>query len=95
MHKWIFGRAWPDLLFVLFPGMIAILLLLLVSEVSLTYVVLAFFAATFLDTGHVYTTVWRTFFRKKEVTCSKLYWIAPLCVFFGFSLWSFAGLPFL
>lgn len=94
---WILGNFWRDAGLILFPGMLAILIsnsgeLEQNSEALFVYAV---FILVLVDNGHVYSTVWRTLFRKSERRAHAIYWAAPLIVSVGLFLWIATGLAYL
>lgn len=62
------------------------------AETSLVYALLA---TALIDSGHVYTTAWRTVLNAEERISMALYWILPLMIFCFFSYWHYSGIPYL
>ncbi len=95
--RWIGKSASWDLVWLYFPGVLAVLLSHLIpfAEDSTLTIVFAFIALGLLDSGHVYTTVWRTYFHSPERKRSLVYLWAPLGFFLLFFWWSFLNIPFL
>lgn len=92
---WILGSFKKDALFFYLPGGIAMLLTVVfphLGESSLWY---AFIATGLIDSGHVYTTFWRTLFHPEEFRSRKAYFILPVCFFFIFALWFKLGAQYL
>lgn len=86
-----------DLFWFYGPGVLAILLSLLILEdkESLTYIIYAFIATGFLDSGHVYVTLWRTYLNPQELRRNKVYIFLPLFWFFLFLAWIVFRWPYL
>jgi len=80
-----------DFLLLYFPGLLAIAFshYLPKSEESTLFLIFAFIATGFLDSGHVYVTLWRTYFLPRERQRSFVYWWAPVFFFSLFYLWTF------
>ncbi len=77
------------------PGLLAVMVAIyfpLLGEESLLYGLLAMGV---IDSGHVYTTMWRTWLHKEEVVTDKLYILFPIAFFFLFTLWFYFELPYL
>jgi hypothetical protein len=60
------------------------------GETSLIY---GLMATAILDSGHVYTTAWRTNFHPESAYRKSLYWLTPLLFFCFFLAWSYSQLP--
>jgi hypothetical protein len=85
---WILSTYRRDLLWLYLPGACALLLSfrLVHDDGSAAFFLFAFLAQGFFDSGHVYTTVWRTYFDRTELRRRRwLYGLLPLFVF-GVSL---------
>lgn len=87
----IWSRLRTDILFLYVPGILAILISHLIpeNEESVVFLFFAFIAAGFLDSGHVYATVWRTYFRPTERKRTRLYWALPIFFFALFFMWNY------
>jgi hypothetical protein len=92
---WILGKSYLDSLLILFPGLAGAALSRGLAADSTAFLLYAFFAVTLIDSGHVYTTVWRTIFRREERRSHPIYWLAPLLVFTGAALWIWCRAPYL
>lgn len=92
---WIFGNLRKELLFLYVPGLIGILISSLDGMIGETSLVYGIFVTAVLDSGHVYTTFWRTHFNPEEWRSSWAYFIAPPLIFLGFSAWYGYQLPYL
>ncbi len=93
--NWILSQFSNDLIFIFLPGIASIAIFSRLPSNSIYLLVYAFFASTIVDSGHVYTTAWRTFFRKEERNSHPLYWIAPLTIITGVFLWVYFRIPYL
>lgn len=60
-----------------------------------TSLVYFFFALAFADSGHVYTTLWRTFAHPEERRRSRMYVWVPVAVAATFFAWSYFKIPYL
>lgn len=54
----------------------------------------AFLALFVFDTGHRYTTAFRTYFHKEELEGKPRYVIAPLIVYSSVFFWAYMGVPY-
>jgi hypothetical protein len=95
--NWIFGNYKKDFLWLHIPGIIAVVISqgFLPARTSFEFLLFAFVAKGFLDSGHVYTTVWRTYFHKTERQRLALYIYLPWLLFFMFFCWVYFDLPLL
>ncbi|MBX3041095.1 MAG: hypothetical protein KF789_10355, partial [Bdellovibrionaceae bacterium] len=94
MTKWIFGSFPKDFLFLVFPGLATLLLVMFMpSQEGFFPEILAFFALAFCDSGHVYTTFWRTYAIAKERKSTVLYFTVPVLIFLVVGTWVFLGVP--
>ncbi|MEQ9363101.1 MAG: hypothetical protein RIF32_02605, partial [Leptospirales bacterium] len=95
-NGWILGNFGRDAGLILFPGMFAVLLSYFGDEeegsgLHFAYMILIL---AIIDNGHVYSTLWRTLFRKSERRAHAIYWAAPLLVSVGMFLWIQSGSPY-
>lgn len=91
--QWIFGSFRRDALFLMVPGLMALAFARLhVFQENLFYM---FLVATFADSGHIYTTVWRTWFHPTERQRSAVTWLVPVCIAITFFSWSALKLPYM
>ncbi len=90
---WIWGEGWKDAAWLYVPGLIAVALAFShVFEANSTgFLIFAFVAGGLLDSGHVYTTLWRTYFHRDERRRSHMYVVTPVLVFAIFALWLSCG----
>jgi hypothetical protein len=96
---WILESKLKDLLFISFPGVICYFAFLLLhftgfhdgKLIALTSLAILII----IDTGHVYTTAWRTYFYRIELKRTKLYLYIPILLILIFSGWHFAQIPYI
>lgn len=81
--QWIFGSFRRDALFLVAPGLIALFLARL-PQVGLGLLTLA----CVLESGHVATTVWRTWLHETERQRTAYSWTVPLAVITVVFAWS-------
>jgi hypothetical protein len=94
---WILGSARRDGLWFYLPGLLTIVLSLGLDggTDSWPFILFAFVAQGILDSGHVYTTLWRTYFDPRERRRLRMYLWAPPVIFAVVFGWGALGLPFL
>ena len=92
---WIFGSARNDLLILYLGGCVAFFMVWALPGDSRLGAFFGLLTLAAIDTGHMYTTVWRTWFRKSELASSPRYWITPLLVFLAVLAWALLKIPFL
>jgi hypothetical protein len=95
MNPWILSNLKRDALFILLPGYITFLIIYGINLPLLAYNALSFFIFAIIDSGHVYNTLWRTYFNAEERKSSKLYLLVPLVIFIGILLWFYFQIPYL
>lgn len=96
---WILDSKLKDLLFIIFPGIICYICFLLFNffdfsdgkAITLTSLAILII----IDTGHVYTTAWRTYFYKKEFKRTKIYFYVPILLTLFFFGWHFLQVPYI
>ncbi|MCO5112614.1 MAG: hypothetical protein M9899_00405 [Bdellovibrionaceae bacterium] len=96
MNMWIFGSWILDMLFLIFPvlGTMALILFTDINWDNWAFAGIVVF--TWIDSGHVYTTVLRTYFNREEIDSNKnIYTYAPLVIFATMMLWLLAGAYYL
>lgn len=92
---WILQKPSKDFLWILFPGFFAAFYFLIAEADNTFYEVVAFVVMGLIDSGHVYSTLWRTYFHIEEWRSSSLYIWTPIIIFIiGFS-WFHFQLPYL
>lgn len=89
---WILGKARLEFLLLYLPGLISIFLAILFPHLGDESIIYALLATAIIDSGHVYTTSWRTFLHPEELKSSKIYFILPGILFFIFFLWHNSGM---
>jgi hypothetical protein len=78
---WIFGSIGRDLLWLCAAGYIALFISFFATEdLSISYILYAYLAFAVIDDGHVYMTMWRTYFNPSERKSSKSYLWAPILI---------------
>jgi len=93
-QTWILRNSTKDLCLFYLPGILAILISKFISgaEGNWTYLLFTWLALGVLDGGHVYSTLWRTYFNKNELLRRPLYYkLAPVLLFLLFALWVYFG----
>ena len=85
-HSWLYNKTF-DLVFILSPPFLAVLFVLLFAESFAATDILPLWAwvvfVLCIDVSHVYSSLFRTYFNKKEFSENKtLYTILPLGIFF-------------
>lgn len=96
--EWILGTLRKELLWLYLPGLCALVLsyfLIPPTAESAAFLIYAFFAKEFFDSGHVYTTLWRTYFHPRERKRDGMYLYIPLCLFVIFWAWGYFQFPYL
>jgi hypothetical protein len=92
---WIFGKPLWDALLIFAPGLVGLALSASLPAVALRSGFYAFLALGFTDSGHVYSTVWRTWLNPAERRSSPRYWQVPLFFFMLILLWYKLNLPYM
>lgn len=86
-ERWILGSLKRDFLAFYLPGFLVSFLLILfgLPENQVLFLFLAWLFFGVLDSGHVYTTVWRTYLDKNEFKRRKIvYTLSPFIFFLAF-----------
>ena len=89
----ILGSNLKDI-FVFYTLPILLILGIYVSPTIWNHPILVFVIYLFIDMGHAYSTVFRTYLRKKEIQKIK-YWIIPIITFIVIFYWAYSGTPYL
>lgn len=89
---WILGRPDREFLFLYLPGLISVLVAIMFPQVGDESLFYALLATAVIDSGHVYTTSWRTFLHPQEMKSSKRYLTYPVIIFAIFFLWHNSGI---
>ena len=92
---WILGSFKTEAMFFILPGLFAVAMAIAFPHIGDTSVLYGLLATALIDSGHVYTTFWRTFFHKEERQSSSLYWQIPLGIFLVFLTWYYFRIPHL
>lgn len=95
-QHWILGSFRRDFLFLTFPGLVAIAFAAATrhSQDWVLRIWIASFVYICIDSGHVYTTMWRTYLQPSEFRDKrKLYLATPLVFMLAFFIWVYAQLP--
>lgn len=95
-NPWILGSFRRDFLFLTLPGLVAIALSIFLREQPQWAFrgLVVYLVYTWIDTGHVYTTMWRTYFRRQELSAARLVYIATPILFFSlFAAWAWFAWP--
>jgi hypothetical protein len=81
--RWIFGAFSLDMLWLHLPGFVIFALsLFVIPNDSLSFKIYAFVAVVLFDNGHVYSTLWRTYFNRSERELRSMYYVlAPILIF--------------
>jgi hypothetical protein len=90
---WILGSSKSDALFFLLPGLFSIGMGMMFSQLGETSLIYGLLATALIDSGHVYTTFWRTLLRPGPPKADLKFWYMPLFFFLLFSSWYFLKLP--
>ena len=94
IQTWILKDPKKDFLVFYLPGLIAIAISKLMLDLKdhWIYFFFVWLALGILDGGHVYSTLWRTYFSKNELQRRPLYYkLTPIILFILFSLWIYTG----
>ena len=95
MNPWILNSSKRDALIILLPGYFAFGILYSVNFHAIAFQIFAFFTFAIIDSGHVYVTLWRTYFNNDERKSSKLYLLIPLVIFAVIVSWFYFQFPYL
>jgi hypothetical protein len=90
---WILGSFRTEVIFFYLPGLISVVVAILFPELGTTSLVYGLLATALIDSGHVYTTVWRTWLYPDEFKSSNRYWLFPIGIFLFFAFWYYFNLP--
>lgn len=96
--QWIL-KSWKREFFWLYlPGPLTFVLGYFLSarfEASTIFFIYALLVRDFMDSGHIYATLWRTYLDPEERVRSKMYWLVPIIFMLLFFVWIYYRLPFL
>jgi hypothetical protein len=91
---WILGSFSKDAGFIYLPALLAIAFTMAFPDIAGTSMVYAILATVIVDSGHVYTTIWRTYFHGEELRSNpRLYILTPVIIAATFFIWAVTGLP--
>jgi hypothetical protein len=90
---WILSTPLKEFSYLYAPGLLAVAVSLILPDLGDESLLYGILAMGIIDSGHVYTTAWRTWLHPEEVKSRAGYWIFPIifCVFF--TLWFYLGIP--
>jgi len=92
---WILEKPSKDFTWILFPGFAAALYFMIAEANTGFYDVMAFIVMGLIDSGHVYSTLWRTYFHREERISSSIYIWTPLIIFVIGFCWFHFQIPYL
>jgi hypothetical protein len=76
-NRWILGNMHRDLLLLHIPGLVVLVLTaVFLPNKSLLFKIFAFLTMGILDIGHVYSTLWRTYFNFAEIKRRPVFYVA-------------------
>jgi hypothetical protein len=90
---WILNSPTLELSFIYIPGLLGIIIGVMFPHLGNSSFLYALLAMSLIDSGHVYTTFWRTYFHKRELISSKRYVVFPVLSFLLFFGWNISSLP--
>lgn len=93
LFMWILGSFKMEAMFFFLPGLLGMVVAMAFPHFGDTSLIYGLIATALIDSGHVYTTFWRTFFHPEERNSSRAYWLIPLAIFIFFFGWYFSKLP--
>jgi len=89
--RWILGSAKKDFGFFVLPGLAALAFVTAFPQLASHSILYMIVAVGFIESGHVYTTFWRTYFHREERNSSMIYLVVPLVIFTVFAIWMYFG----
>lgn len=92
---WILGTFPKEFAFLYFPAIIGVFLGYLIPDLGTQSLVYGILATGIIDSGHVYTTLWRIYFHPEERKSHYSYWLFPVSFFVLFALWFYLEIPHL
>jgi hypothetical protein len=90
----LFNKSYQDFIFILMPPVLAILIAFLLPEKNEIYLLMLAVVSIF-DSGHVYITVWRTWWNTSLKPKPKIFYTVPAGVFVAVFVWNYFSIPFL
>lgn len=82
--SWIFGSPTKDFTFLYLFSPLCLLITFISPNLGDESLLFAILATAWIDSGHVYTTIWRTYWNKEERNSHPKYIWTPLLVFIFF-----------
>ena len=92
---WILEKPLLDLSFLVLPALVAIGIFFSGIDYGAHLALLGFIVFTWVDSGHVFVTVLRTYMHREEYESNKVYIYAPIVIFVTMSLWLMTGGKFI
>lgn len=92
---WILGNVRKEILFLYLPALISVALAIVYPDLGIVSLIYGILATGIIDSGHVYTTVWRTYFHGEERRSHSAYLYFPAIFFLFFAAWFYSGVPHL
>lgn len=92
---WILGNFRKEFLFLYLPALISVAVSLISPDLGGVSAFYYLLATGVIDSGHVYTTVWRTYFHSEERSSHHAYLWMPFFFFLLFGIWFYLGIPHL
>lgn len=91
---WILGSFSRDASFLILPGIVAWILMHNVPVSGVDALIYGFVALTIVDSGHVYLTLFRTYFHPEELKDNRIYAITPIAIILTVTLWLYYHVPY-
>lgn len=95
MNPWILEDPKKDIFLILTPGFFIFALVYFANLPELYFQVIFFAVFALIDSGHVYTTLWRTYLNPKEWRTHKIYIYTPLVILGVIFAWYHFQIPYL
>lgn len=92
---WILGSLKKEISFLYLPGLLSAVIAVFSPDLGESSLLYGLLAMGIIDSGHVYTTAWRTWFYPDELRSSSTYWVYPAVFFSFFFAWFYLKLPYL
>jgi hypothetical protein len=92
---WILASPLKEFLYLYLPGLLGVAIAFIAPGLGDESLLYGIFAMGVIDSGHVYTTMWRTWLHGEEVKTKSSYWIFPIFFCVVFSAWFYFELPYL
>jgi hypothetical protein len=88
---WILGSLKCDLVFLMLPGLFSVGISMLFPHLAESSLVYGLIATGLVDSGHVYTTFWRTLFTSGKKR--QWPWMVPVFFILFFGVWYYFSFP--